>query len=77
MSMNPSRTFASAVVAGDFTAFWVYLTAPVIGMLLAARLHALPHRRREVGTRCAKLVHDARVPCVFCEDRGGSGAADG
>jgi aquaporin Z len=33
MSMNPARTFASAIVAGQWTDFWLYCTAPLAGML--------------------------------------------
>lgn len=36
MSLNPARTLGSAVWAGQFTALWVYFSAPVLGMLLAA-----------------------------------------
>lgn len=32
MSMNPARTFASAIVAGQWKAFWLYCTAPLLGM---------------------------------------------
>jgi aquaporin Z len=38
MSLNPARTLGSAVWAGDFTAIWIYFSAPVLGMLLAAEL---------------------------------------
>jgi aquaporin Z len=38
MSMNPARTLASAVAAGNFMHFWIYLTAPVFGMLSAAKV---------------------------------------
>src|SRR5688572_23866556 len=31
MSMNPARTFASALPSGIWTALWVYFTAPQIG----------------------------------------------
>lgn len=34
-SMNPARSIAPAVVSGELTYFWVYLTAPVIGALIA------------------------------------------
>ncbi len=34
-SMNPARSIAPAVVSGELTQFWIYLTAPVIGALLA------------------------------------------
>ena len=33
MSMNPARTFSSAIVAGTWTSFWLYCTAPILGML--------------------------------------------
>ncbi len=36
MSMNPARTLASAVAAGNYAHFWLYLTAPLLGMLGAA-----------------------------------------
>ncbi len=38
MSMNPARTLASAVAAGNFTHFWIYLFAPLLGMLGAAQV---------------------------------------
>jgi len=59
MSMNPARSFGSALAAGDFRALWVYFTAPPLGMLAAAQLY----RRR--GVRCAKLVHDRGGRCIF------------
>jgi aquaporin Z len=36
MSMNPARTLASATAAGNFRHFWIYLTAPLLGMMGAA-----------------------------------------
>jgi aquaporin Z len=38
MSLNPARTLGSAVWAGQFTSLWVYFSAPVLGMLLAAEV---------------------------------------
>jgi len=38
MSMNPARTFASAIVANQWHVFWLYCTAPVLGMLLGERV---------------------------------------
>ena len=64
MSMNPARSLASALVAGDWTALWIYLLAPPLAMLLAATVYA---RRRVRG--CAKLVHAADKRCIFCEER--------
>lgn len=68
MSMNPARTLGSAVSAQVWTALWVYLTAPLAGMLLATVVH---ERVRAFGAApCAKLRHDAAYRCIFCGDRG-------
>lgn len=65
MSLNPARTFASAVLAHDWTALWIYFVAPPIGMLAAAALYS---RRGDGGkVRCAKLHHTERHRCIFCE----------
>lgn len=61
MSMNPARTLASAVPSAVWTAFWVYATAPPLGMLLAAELHRWRGRR----VACAKLHHDHVHRCIF------------
>jgi len=67
MSMNPARTFASAFVGGTWTGWWLYFTAPPLGMLAAAELY---RRWRGVrGVFCAKLYHPADVRCIFCEHR--------
>ncbi len=62
MSMNPARTLGPALVAGDLSYLWIYLSAPPVGMWLAAALH---HRLGVFG--CAKLNHSPRVRCIFCE----------
>ncbi len=61
MSMNPARTFGSAAVGQVWGALWVYFTAPLAGMLLAAEVH----RRRRRPVICAKLDHPAEGPCIF------------
>jgi aquaporin Z len=63
MSMNPARTFASAMPAHLWTAFWIYLTAPVIGMLLAAEVYARARSLKQVY--CAKLHHQNGYRCIF------------
>lgn len=65
MSMNPARTFGSAYTGGVWTAFWVYLAAPLLGMLLAAEGYA----RSGGQAFCAKLVHHPTRHCIFCEGR--------
>ncbi len=34
-SFNPARTLAPALVAGNFTSVWIYMTAPIMGAIMA------------------------------------------
>ena len=61
MSMNPARTFASAAVGNVWTSLWIYFTAPVLAMQLAATLYL--RGKREVY--CAKLHHHNNARCIF------------
>ena len=63
MSLNPARTVASALPANLWTALWIYFTAPLAGMLLAAELYV--RRRTVAGVYCAKLHHGERERCIF------------
>ncbi len=63
MSMNPARTFASALPARLWTALWVYFTAPPLGMLLAAECYIGLRDGRRVY--CAKLHHQNQKRCIF------------
>jgi aquaporin Z len=70
MSMNPARTTASAVAAHLWTGYWIYLAAPLGGMLAAAEIHARLGRR---PVFCAKLHHDNSRRCIFrCGFRAGA-----
>ncbi len=62
-SLNPARTLASALPSGVYTAFWIYLVAPPLGMGLAAETYLLFHRKKDV--KCAKLHHHNDEPCPF------------
>jgi aquaporin Z len=64
MSMNPARSFASAVPAHYWAALWIYFTAPIIGMLLAAEVYLRIKGAGQVS--CAKLHHDNNKRCIFC-----------
>jgi len=64
MSLNPARSLASAWRSGTWTAFWIYLTAPLVGMLAAAEVHRW--RRGSRISHCAKLHHQNRHRCIFC-----------
>jgi aquaporin Z len=44
--MNPARTFASALPANTWTAFWIYMVIPFAGMLGAAELYLFVQKRR-------------------------------
>jgi aquaporin Z len=63
MSMNPARSLGPAVAAGVIDGLWIYLVAPAIGMFAAAEVYV--RRRGRAAVLCAKLHHDARVPCPF------------
>jgi aquaporin Z len=63
MSMNPARTMASALLAQNFTALWVYFCAPLVGMLLASEVYVQWKGRSAV--RCAKLHHENNQRCIF------------
>jgi glycerol uptake facilitator-like aquaporin len=39
-SMNPARSLGPAIAASDFTAIWVYLSAPLLGAAVAAVVYA-------------------------------------
>jgi len=74
MSMNPARTFASAVPAHHWAALWVYFTAPLVGMLAAAEVYV-----RMKGTEsvvCAKLHHENHTRCIFCGKPAGKLSSD-
>lgn len=62
-SMNPARTVATALPAGQFGGLWIYFTAPLLGMLLAAETWV--RTRGAGGVLCAKLQHDAAYACIF------------
>jgi aquaporin Z len=65
MSMNPARTLGSAIAAADWTAIWLYFTAPPLGMLLAAEMYL---RQGPGRVLCAKLHHENQERCIFrCE----------
>ncbi len=38
-SLNPARTLGPMILAGQFTAVWVYIVGPIIGAVLAALLY--------------------------------------
>jgi aquaporin Z len=62
-SVNPARSFSSAMFAWVWQGIWIYLAAPCLGMLAAAIIYVRrmgPHR-----VYCAKIFHDLRSTCPF------------
>jgi aquaporin Z len=66
MSINPARTFASAISAQVWTAFWIYYFVPPLAMLTAAELYlrVSGRRPREI---CGKLCPNTETRCI-CKD---------
>jgi len=64
MSINPARTFASALPGGLWIAWWVYFTAPPLGMLGAVELYRALSPRPHSG--CPKLNRHSDRRCIFC-----------
>ena len=63
MSINPARTLGSALPSGIWTSVWIYLTAPILGMVAAAELFLFLKRQ---PAACPKYFHGTRQRCIFC-----------
>ncbi|BDM83297.1 MIP/aquaporin family protein [Acaryochloris marina] len=63
MSINPARTFASALPAQMWMGLWLYFVAPPAAMLLAAEIYLWSTQRttREI---CCKLCPNVETPCI-------------
>jgi aquaporin Z len=73
MSMNPARSFASALAGWKWTALWIYFTAPPLGMLAAAEAYVRLRGAHRVF--CAKLNHQTGRRCIFRCNFGALGKA--
>jgi aquaporin Z len=63
MSMNPARTFGSALPAMEWNSLWIYFLAPPIGMFLAAEAYVAVKGAKKVY--CAKIHHQNNQRCIF------------
>jgi aquaporin Z len=68
MSMNPARTFGSALPSGIWQGFLIYLVVPPLAMLAAAQAYVW--RKGKSAVRCCKLDHPPKRDCMFCGVRG-------
>jgi aquaporin Z len=64
MSMNPARSLASAAPGMLWHHLWIYLTAPLLGMLSGAQVFLIVAGARRVV--CAKLLHPLGARCIHC-----------
>jgi aquaporin Z len=69
-SINPARTFGSAVVANVWDRVWIYFLIPPLGMLAAGELYQWQRTHHAVA--CAKLHHHNAQRCIFCGANGGT-----
>ena len=61
-SMNPARTLGSAIMTGSWSGAWIYFTAPLIGMLIAAEVFLWTKGKDAI--HCAKLYHTTDVGTI-------------
>ena len=62
-SVNPARTFSSAIFAWIWRGIWIYFIAPCLGMLAAAGIYIRTFGPSRVY--CAKVFHDLHSTCPF------------
>jgi aquaporin Z len=68
MSMNPARTFGSALPSGIWHGFLIYLMVPPAAMLTAAQVFVWCKGHSAV--HCCKLDHGPKRDCIFCGMKG-------
>ncbi len=62
MSLNPARSFASALAAREWTGLWIYFTSPVLAMILAAEAFRAMTRGRNHLPNVPKAEESAAEP---------------
>lgn len=64
MSMNPARTFGSALPAMRWDAIWIYFVAPSLAMVAASAAY-IRHKGMH-AVACVKLHHQNNKRCIHC-----------
>ena len=59
-SMNPARSLGPALVSGHLQYVWIYLTAPVLGAILAC-----PICRLIQGSECCSVIKTDTLPLTY------------
>ena len=61
-AFNPARALGPMVATGNFNDAWLYLTAPIVGAIVAALLHTGLTRLAQEGLAAAEPSRAARTP---------------
>jgi MIP family channel proteins len=61
-AFNPARALGPMVATGNFSDAWLYLTAPIVGAIVAALLHTGLTRLAQEGMAAAEPSRAARTP---------------
>jgi MIP family channel proteins len=61
-AFNPARALGPMVATGNFNNAWLYLTAPIVGAIVAALLHTGLTRLAQEGMAAAEPSRAARTP---------------
>lgn len=62
-STNPARSFGPAMISGIFNGFWIYLTAPFVGVVLTIGAFRWFHLHRKYHIKSARIsFHDHPSP---------------
>lgn len=69
MSLNPARSFGSALTAGQWSGIWLYFVAPVAAMLLASEAYLWARRSNLVGRPAEPNGRSRR--CLICDFKEG------
>jgi|SRR6266550_3936596 len=59
---NPARALGPMIATGNFNDAWLYLTAPIVGAIIAAILHTGLARLAQEGTTAAEPGRAAQTP---------------
>ena len=65
---RPDLRLGSSLAASGMD-FWIYLTAPPLGMLAASEIYLW--RKGRLAVKCCKLHHNNNKRCIFCGANGG------
>jgi MIP family channel proteins len=61
-AFNPARAFGPMVATGNFSDAWLYMTAPIVGAIVAAILHTGLARLAHEGMASPELGRPAQTP---------------